>query len=120
MAGKEKNIKGNVAFKKDIILSVINLAAKEIAGVSSIVERHGNVLALWFNKNYQNGVRLSYQKEKISVDVYINVFFGFNVSEIAYRVQENIKNSITSMINVNLDRINVHVLGVDFASDNSF
>lgn len=114
-----KTIKGNVTFKKDIILSVINLAAKEIAGVSSIVANHGSVLSRWFNRNYQDGVRLSYQKDKISVDVYINVFFSFNVSEIAYRVQENIKNSISSMIDVNIDRINVHVLGADFSNDDN-
>ena len=75
------------------------------------------MLSRWFDKNYLDGVRISYQNNKTIVDVYINVYFGYNVSEIAYRVQENIKNSIASMIEMNIDKINVHVLGVDFNSE---
>ena len=45
----------------------------------------------------------------------INVYDGYSVPEIAYKVQENIKNSISSMLDVNIDTINVHVQGVDFS-----
>jgi len=119
MAQTQNNRKarGNVIFGNNILLSVINLATKEIAGVSSIVSNYGSVLSRWFDKNYLDGVRISYQNNKTIVDVYINVYFGYNVSEIAYRVQENIKNSIASMIEMNIDKINVHVLGVDFNSE---
>ena len=37
--------------------------------------------------------------------------------DITYRVQENIKNSLSSMIDVKIDKINVHVLGVDFMAE---
>ena len=122
MAQTQNNRKarGNVIFGNNILLSVINLATKEIAGVSSIVSNYGSVLSRWFDKNYLDGVRISYQNNKTIVDVYINVYFGYNVSEIAYRVQENIKNSIASMIEMNIDKINVHVLGVDFNSEENF
>ena len=115
-----RKAKGNVVFGNNILLSVINLATKEIAGVSSIVTKYGTVLSKWFDKNYLDGVKISYQNGKTIVDVYINVYFGYNVSEIAYRVQENIKNSIASMIEMNIDKINVHVLGVDFNSEENF
>jgi len=119
-AQNNRKAKGNVVFGNNILLSVINLATKEIAGVSSIVTKYGSVLSKWFDKNYLDGVRISYQNGKTIVDVYINVYFGYNVSEIAYRVQENIKNSIASMIEMNIDKINVHVLGVDFNSEENF
>ncbi|MBE5735301.1 MAG: Asp23/Gls24 family envelope stress response protein [Clostridiales bacterium] len=112
---KLRPTKGNITFNDHIILSVINLATKEIAGVSSLDTKHMFALKRWFNKNYSNGVKISYLNNSMIVDVYINVFFGYNVSEIAYRVQENIKNSIASMIDINIDNINVHVIGVDFS-----
>lgn len=112
-----KVTKGNVTFNKDIILSVINLAAKEISGVSSLVANFGSALKRLFGNNYYEGVKLTNNNGKFSVDVYINVYYGYNVSEIAYRVQENIKNSLSSMIDVELDKINVHVLGVDFIKE---
>ena len=112
-----KPAKGRVTYNRDIILSVINLAAKEIAGVSSLVANFGSALSRWFSHNYYEGVKVSYNEDTMNVDIYINVYFGYNISEIAYRVQENIKNSIASMIDIKIDRINVHVLGVDFPKE---
>ena len=122
MANAEINRKarGKVVFDNNIVLSIINLATKEIAGVSSIVTNYGTLLERWFDRNYSDGVRISIVKEKMVVDVYINVFFGYSVSEIAYKVQENIKNSLASMIEMNIDKVNVHVLGVDFPNEQDF
>ena len=122
MAFKDKSYlnkpaKGVVTFNKDIVLSVINLAAKEIAGVSSLVANFGSVLTRWFSKNYYEGVKTSYVNGNMNVDIYMNVYYGYNVSEIAYRVQENIKNSLASMVEMKIDKINVHVLGVDFPTE---
>ena len=123
MAYKDKNYlnkpaKGVVTYNKDIVLSVINLAAKEIAGVSSLVANFGSALARWFSKNnYCEGVKTSYINGNMNVDIYMNVYYGYNVSEIAYRVQENIKNSLASMVEMKIDKINVHVLGVDFPTE---
>ena len=122
MAFKDKSYlnkpaKGVVTYNKDIVLSVINLAAKEIAGVSSLVANFGSVLTRWFSKNYYEGVKTSYINGNMNVDIYMNVYYGYNVSEIAYRVQENIKNSLASMVEMKIDKINVHVLGVDFPTE---
>lgn len=112
-----KVTKGNVTFNKNIILSVVNLAAKEISGVSSLVANFGSTLKRWFGNNYYEGVKLTNNNGKLNVDVYLNVYYGYNVSEISYRVQENIKNSLSSMIDVEIDKVNVHVLGVDFIKE---
>ena len=112
------NTKGNVVYNKDILLSVINLAAKEIAGVSSLSNNFGSAIKKWFSDNYCEGVKIAYDKQdNITVDVYLNVFYGYNVSEIAYRVQENIKNSLSAMIDIDINKINVHVLDVEFPKE---
>lgn len=113
----KKQAKGNVTYGSDIVLSVINLATKEIAGVSSIVTKFGSTLKRWFSNNYYDGVKITYNKDAMSIDVYINVYFGYNVTEVAFRVQENIKNSLSGMIDVKINRINVHVLGVEIPKD---
>lgn len=113
----KKQAKGNVTYSGDIVLSVVNLATKEIAGVSSIITNFGSILKRWFSNNYSDGVKVTNTKDGLCVDVYINVCFGYNVTEVAYRVQENIKNSLSGMIDIKISRINVHVLGVDFPKD---
>lgn len=113
----KKQAKGNVTYSSNIVLSVINLATQEIAGVSGIVTKFSSILKRWFSNNYYEGVKITYNKDAMNVDVYINVCFGYNVTEVAYRVQENIKNSLSGMIDIKINKINVHVLGVDFPKD---
>lgn len=108
------DIQGQVVFDKSIVLSVINLAAKEITGVSSLAANFGSLTSKLFgNKN--NGLKIFYtQDNKLEINIYLNVYFGNNVSLVASRVQENIKNTLSSMLNLEISKINVHVLGVEF------
>jgi uncharacterized alkaline shock family protein YloU len=110
-------MKGEISYNKDIIMSIIKIAASEIAGVSSLSQNFGSILKRWFDNNFQEGVYINIKENIITINVYINVYFNYNVSEIAYRVQENIKNAVTSMLDLEVDKINVHVLGVDFKSE---
>lgn len=108
---------GSTILDKNIILSVVSLATKEIAGVSDLAEKFTSAIKRLFSSNYGNGAKLSIVNDKICVDVYINVFYGYNVSDIAYKVQENVKNSISSMVDVEIDKVNIHVMGVVFEKE---
>ena len=110
-----KTNKGKVNCNKNILLSIISLATKEIAGVSSLCENFGSGLKKILSNNYTNGVKVQYGKNGVVIDVYINVYEDYSVPDIAYKVQENIKNSISAMLDVSIDTINVHVQGVDFS-----
>lgn len=111
------NERGKVICNRSILLSVINLAAKEISGVSSLCENVGGCFKKMFSHRYYEGVRIDYDKSGIEINVYLNVFFGVKVPDVAYRVQESIKNGVASMLDVKIKKINVHVLGVDFLKE---
>ena len=109
---------GKIYCNKNIMLSVINLAAKEISGVSSLCAKFGSRIKRLFNaSNYFEGVKVTETKEGITIDVYLNVFFGYSVADVAYRVQDNIKNGISSMMDTKVNKINIHVLGVEFSKE---
>jgi uncharacterized alkaline shock family protein YloU len=110
-----KSNKGKVTCNKNILLSIVNLATKEIAGVASLCDNFGSGIKKIFSTNYTNGVKVAYGKNGVIVDVYINVYDGYSVPDIAYKVQENIKNGLSSMLDTEIDSINVHVQGVDFS-----
>lgn len=104
--------KGKVEIDRDILLSIINLATKEINGVESLT----NAYIPWYKKMIKpksEGVAIKFDiNGTLNVDVYIRVYIGYSVPEIAYRVQENIKNSLNSMVGLKPGKINVHVYGV--------
>ncbi len=111
----EETSKGLVTYNKNIILSIVSLAAKEISGVASLCPNFGGgFLKRIFSNNYCEGVRLSHTKDGLVIDVFINIYADFNVSDVAFRVQENIKSGITSMMNMHIHSINVQVMGVKF------
>lgn len=113
-----KNNKGKVSCNRNILLSIVNLATKEIAGVSSLRENISSGIKKIFSNNYTDGVKITNLDDGIVVDIYLNVWFGYSVNDVAYRVQENVKNGISSMMEIKVNSINVHVLGVDFKKVN--
>lgn len=119
MENGQSNNKGKVTCDRKILLSIISLAAKEISGVSELVDTPTTKLKRIINKNDSKGVKLKVLPNgKLIIDVYLKVFNGTNVPDISFRVQENIKNNISSMVEVKTGKINIHVVGVDFISNN--
>ena len=104
--------KGKVEIDRDILLSIINLATKEINGVESLTNAYLPIYKKML-KPKSEGVAIKFDTNGLlNVDVYIKVYMGYSVPDIAYRVQENIKNALNSMVGIKPGKINVHVYGV--------
>ncbi len=114
----DKNDDGKVYCGKNIMLSIINLSAKEISGVASLSKNFMSGFKRLFSHNYFEGVKVSYtQSKNLIIDIYLNVFFGYSVADVAYRVQENVKNGISNMISAKIESVNIHVVGVEFSRE---
>lgn len=107
--------KGKITCNRNILLSIIDLATREICGVSGLASSFRSKISSFFTKNKNSSVRVRFNTNgSLSVDVYIRMFYGYSVPDIAYKIQENIKNGISAMIDMRATRVNVHVMGVDF------
>lgn len=107
--------KGKITCNRSILLSIINLATKEICGVSRLAPSFKTKFSNIFAKNKNEGVSVRFNPNgSLSVDVYIRIFYGYSVPDIAYKIQENIKNGIAAMVDMKTTKVNVHVMGVDF------
>ena len=113
MAVKNQEGSGKITLDRKILVSIINLAAKEISGVESVT----NSARPWYKKlfkRYDDGVEIKFEKNgALTIDVFINIYVGFNVPDIAYRVQENIRNSLATMVALKPLKINIHVINVE-------
>lgn len=100
MSAKRSNtFSGDVTYGHNVLRSIIRLAAQEINGVESVCGR---------------GVRCYIGGETIDTDVYIEVNSEVSCSDIAYRVQDNIKKTVETMTDYKMGVINVNVLSVKF------
>lgn len=105
-----------VSYRKSVVHSIITLATKEISGVASLNAGVSFVKRM-FSKKYFKGIKLEYDKDHVFIDVFLNVYFGYSVNDVAFKVQENIKRSVESMTDFKVDSVNIHVVGIVFDSD---
>ena len=110
--------KGNLTCDKNILSSIILLATKEINGVAGIANDFSGKFVSLLNKKKVPGVKVKFvENGYLLVDVYIVLQNGFSVPDVAYRVQENIKSNVASMIDTPVKKINVNIVGVSFEQD---
>ncbi len=104
---------GKITLDRKILVSIINLAAKEIGGV----ERVTNSARPWWKRlfnRYDDGVEIKFEKNgALTIDVYLDIDIGYSVPDIAYRVQENIRNSLATMVALKPLKINIHIINVE-------
>lgn len=105
---------GKITCDKDILYSIVNLAAKEIKGVASLSNANFPWIKRIFKKSSDyEGVSIKFNMNgSLTVDVYINAYVGESVPDLAYRVQENIKNNLSSMVDIKTTKVNIHVMDV--------
>lgn len=113
MAVKNQEGSGKITLDRKILVSIINLAAKEINGVVAVSNSQRPWISKLF-KRYDDGVEVKFEKNgALTVDVYLTIGVGCSVPDIAYRVQENVRNSLATMVALKPLKINVHVVRVE-------
>lgn len=109
---KDAELATGTIMDNNILLSIISLATKEISGVARMDNRFRSRVKDKFCSNYFEGAKIGYDKKKrLEIDVYVVVYQNYNVAEIAYKIQQNIKSSVQTMV-AEIGKINVHVVGV--------
>ncbi len=107
---------GNVKISVEVISTVAGIATAEIKGVAGM---SGSVVGgiaeiLGGKKNKGKGVNVEVVENKAVIDLYIIVDYGVCIPDIAWDIQENVKNSVESMTGMTVEKVNIHVEGVSF------
>ena len=100
-----KNDSGKISYTKQVVKTIVVIAAQEVEGVSCVGKDAANKF---------KGVALDFTSEGIKVDVFIKVLYGFQVMDIAYKIQESVKRNVEVMTQYKIASTNVHVLAVTF------
>ena len=115
---KDFTNKGNITCNKNILLSIINLATKEISGIASLSNKFKCAFKRIFSKKDFNGVKINFDTNgNLCVDIYVNVYNGVSIPDIAYKVQENVKNNVASMVDMKVTKVNVYIVDVEFKEE---
>ena len=98
--------KGKVSYNSGIVTGIVNLAVSEVEGVELLAGK-------------KKGLKLYFEKDGIYADISVKVDYGYNVPDVAFKIQETVKHNVEAMTKYKVAKVDVFVVGVDFLSDHA-
>ena len=92
---------GKVVYNTGIVRGIVSLAISEVEGAQPLLGK-------------KSGISLYIEKDGIYADVSVIVKYGYNVPELAYRIQQSIRQNVENMTNYKVAKVDVHVEDVLF------
>lgn len=109
---------GEVKIVDDVVATIAGLAATEVKGVAGMSAGFvGGIAEILGKKSLSKGVKVDVKEKVANIDLYIIVEYGTKIPDVAWKIQENVKKTIETMIGVTVNEVNIHVQGVSFPKD---
>ena len=93
---------GKVVYNAGILYNIVALAVAEVEGATPVQTK-------------KNGISLYIEKDGIYADVSVVVKSGYNVPEIAYKIQQSVKQSVENMTKYRVVSVNVHIQDIEYS-----
>lgn len=105
---------GTIRIHREAIASATLIATTEINGVKSVGnKRRGGFLPVFAKKDAAY-IRVEFDKnQRVLIDIPVIIRFGYNIPEVADKIQENVRNSLEQMTDLSIRQINIDVRGIE-------
>lgn len=115
----DKESIGSLKISQEVIESIASVAASEVEGVASVTD-FGKVKDVFnIKKNMSSkSIKVDINNDMAVIDVYINVDAGAKIQIVSQKVQQKVKDAVQSMTSIAISKVNVHIVGIDFCSEN--
>lgn len=97
---------------KNLIISFVNNAIIQVDGVAKEL----NVIKSKFGISTMNtkNIHVYFMGNEVTIDIYINVIYGYSVPHVVFMVQDKIINSVKESTDFDVKSVNVNVSNVIF------
>ena len=113
---KDKKSKENDVMEvSDDVLAVCAInATLKTEGVAEMAGGITNIISKGIRRKelVAKGAKVTRNNDNIEIDLHVIVSYGCKIPQVAWDIQENVKNEIRSMTNMKLNAVNIHVEGV--------
>lgn len=119
---EEKNVnialdadkEGNVVISDDVISVISSVAAKGVKGVFGMnTSLSGGFAEFLGKKNPSKGVKVQLDGNNCVIDVYVTVEYGAVIPDVAWEIQERVKNDVEAMTGLDVTAVNVNIEGIN-------
>ena len=114
---KEEKI-GEIRVADDVVSIIAGLAATEVEGVGSMAGNITNeIVAKTGIKNLSKGVRVDVMDGIVTVDLNLNIKYGYAIPEVSGNVQDRVRTAIETMTGLTVGTINARIASVDMGDN---
>ena len=105
---------GEVQISDEVVAIIAGLAATDVKGVRSMAGNITNELVSKLGmKNLAKGVKVHVEDKKVTVNLALNLEYGYNIPETCQIVQEKVKTTLENMTGLEVSDVNVRIAGVN-------
>lgn len=109
---------GQIKIADEVVGIIAGLAATEVKGVAGMSGGiAGGISEMLGRKNLAKGVKVEVGEKEAAIDLYIIVEYGAKIPEVAWEIQESVKNAVQTMTGLNVVEVNIHVQGVNIEKE---
>ncbi|MFC5713317.1 Asp23/Gls24 family envelope stress response protein [Thalassorhabdus alkalitolerans] len=112
---EQKNELGRIEISPEVIEVIAGIATSEVEGVATLRGNFASGVGEFLGrKNHGKGVKVELSEDGVTIEISIVILYGASVIETAKQVQTNIQQTLQTMTSIDLEAINVHVVGIQF------
>ena len=104
---------GKTTIAPEVLLSIARLTTLSTPGVSRLGTAPANSSRLW-KRDPNHGVIISVENNIVYVDIYVILEHDVNIREVCRDIQKHISRSISELVGMEVDQINVHVDDIEY------
>jgi uncharacterized alkaline shock family protein YloU len=109
---------GEVRVADEVVAIIAGLAATEIDGVASMAGNITNELVSKLGmKNLSKGVKITVDETSVTVDLALNIKYGYEIPEVSAKVQDKVKSAIETMTGLEVSGVNIRIAGVNIDAE---
>ncbi|MGL4629133.1 Asp23/Gls24 family envelope stress response protein [Cetobacterium sp.] len=109
---------GNIKIADDVVKTISAKAAQDVSGVYKLAGGVADeVSKMLGKKRLTNGVKVEVGEKECSVEIYIIVEYGYQISEVAQNVQKNVLTAVSTMTGLKVVEVNVFVQDVKILTE---
>jgi uncharacterized alkaline shock family protein YloU len=103
---------GNIKISQEVIVRISAISAREVEGVTGL-GGSGGWSDFLSKKAPEKGIRVDMTEEATTIEVHVTVKFGVKINEVAYKLQQAVKNAVESYAGLDNITVNVFVDGIE-------
>lgn len=109
---------GEVRVADEVVAIIAGLAATEVEGVESMAGNITNELVSKLGmKNLSKGVKIAVGEESVSVELTLNIKYGYEIPQVSKNVQEKVKSAIETMTGLEVAVVNIRIAGLSIEAE---